>query len=88
METKSEKVVLNALERKIFDKLSQLRLEISKRENVNAFIIFHNSVLQQMVKEYPTSKEDMLKIKGIAETKFNEHGYMFLAMLNTTLFNI
>ena len=88
MDTKSEKDVLNALERKILEHLKVLRLVIAEEKNVDVFIIFHNSVLHQMVKDYPITKEDMLKIKGIAEKKYNKYGYKFLARLNEILFNI
>ncbi len=41
-------------------------------------MIFHDSVLKQLTKQRPKTKEEMLAIPGIADRKFEQYGEMFL----------
>ncbi|QRG67563.1 DNA helicase RecQ [Brevibacillus choshinensis] len=67
----------------LFDRLRQLRKEISQREGVPPYVIFHDSTLKEMSSLCPTDKSAMLKVKGVGESKFDKYGHLFLDCLQT-----
>jgi ATP-dependent DNA helicase RecQ len=58
--------------------LKDLRKEISKKEGVPPYIIFHDSTLKDMCRVLPESKAEMLKVSGVGEVKFSRYGQEFL----------
>ncbi len=62
----------------LFVILRTLRKEISKKENVPPYIIFHDSSLKEMCKYYPITEKAMLNISGVGEVKFNKYGQLFI----------
>ena len=65
----------------LFERLRQLRKEISQREGVPPYVIFHDSTLKEMSSLCPTDKSSMLQIKGVGESKFDKYGHLFLDCL-------
>lgn len=65
----------------LFEQLRALRKEISQREGVPPYVIFHDSTLKEMSSLCPTDKQAMLKIKGVGEAKFEKYGQPFLECL-------
>lgn len=65
----------------LFEQLRALRKEISQREGVPPYVIFHDSTLKEMSSLCPTDKEAMLQIKGVGEAKFDKYGHLFLECL-------
>ncbi|MED4569055.1 DNA helicase RecQ [Brevibacillus agri] len=65
----------------LFEQLRALRKEISQREGVPPYVIFHDSTLKEMSSLCPTDKQAMLKIKGVGEAKFEKYGQLFLECL-------
>ncbi|WP_309479560.1 DNA helicase RecQ [Brevibacillus agri] len=65
----------------LFEQLRALRKEISQREGVPPYVIFHDSTLKEMSSLCPTDKQAMLKIKGVGEAKFDKYGHLFLECL-------
>ena len=41
-------------------------------------MIFHDSVLKYLAKLKPQTKEEMLKIEGVGEKRFEKYGELFL----------
>lgn len=62
----------------LFVILRELRKEISEKENVPPYIIFHDSSLKEMCKYYPLKRKSMLNINGVGEVKFNKYGDLFI----------
>ncbi|ATD55331.1 DNA helicase RecQ [Clostridium chauvoei] len=62
---------------KLFEILKVLRLNISRKENLPPYIIFGDGTLREMSIKYPIQKEDMLKISGVGEGKYNKYGIYF-----------
>ena len=58
----------------IFEKLRKVRLKIARSENKPAFMIFSNRTLNQLVKENPQSKKELIEIKGIGRKKVKDYG--------------
>lgn len=62
----------------LFDALRGIRKEVSQREGVPPFMIFHDSTLREMSKYYPIDEQVMLNIKGVGEKKFEKYGLEFI----------
>lgn len=65
----------------LFERLRQLRKEISQHEGVPPFVIFHDSTLKELSRLCPDDKQAMLAVKGIGAAKFEKYGHQFLALL-------
>jgi hypothetical protein len=81
---KNEIELLNTKEinkRELFNKLKKLRLEISIKEKIAPFTVFTNKTLEDIVEKQPKTKEEMLKISGVGEIKFEKYGKEFLKII-------
>lgn len=65
----------------LFEQLRSLRKEISQREGVPPYVIFHDSTLREMSSLCPTDKQAMLQVKGVGEAKYEKYGELFLECL-------
>lgn len=66
------------INKKLLKALLDLRNNIAKKENIKAFQIFSNKTIDELVLIQPKTKDDMLKIFGIGEMKFEKYGEIFL----------
>ncbi|MFD2162466.1 DNA helicase RecQ [Paradesertivirga mongoliensis] len=69
----------------LFSRLKQIRLRFAAQEDVPAYIIFSDAVLQEMVKEKPLTQEEMLLISGVGEHKMYKYGQAFLDTISSFL---
>lgn len=65
----------------LFDLLRSVRKEISEREKVPPYVIFHDSTLKEMCKSFPVSRAAMLNVPGVGESKLNKYGDRFMAVI-------
>lgn len=65
----------------LFDLLRAIRKNISEKENLPPYVIFHDSTLREMSKYKPTDKISMLSVKGVGEAKFDKYGEEFLKII-------
>ncbi len=70
-----------AADNTLFEQLRNLRKEISQKEGVPPYIIFHDSTLQEMCERCPTDRMSMLSVKGVGQAKFNRYGELFLELI-------
>lgn len=63
----------------LFNALRALRLKLALKENVPAYIVFTNAVLQEMAAKRPTTMTEFLNVSGIGEYKAKQYGEAFLA---------
>ncbi|MBC2712523.1 MAG: DNA helicase RecQ [Desulfosarcina sp.] len=66
----------------LWEKLRQLRLDLSKALNVPPYVIFHDKTLKEMVGHRPTTRNEMLEISGIGQSKLERFGDQFLEIIN------
>lgn len=78
---KIDVIRLNPDETELFERLRKLRLEIAKKENFPPYVVFHDSVLKQFAKLKPETKEEMLRIEGVGEKRFEKYGNLFLTSI-------
>jgi len=71
----------------LFEKLRNLRKEISKSINKPAFIICTDKVLREVAKQEPADVDSLLSIKGIGNHFIEEYSSLFLneIELNTSI---
>ena len=65
-------------EESLFEKLRVLRTEIAREEKVPPYIVFSDKTLTHMCMVKPTTKQEMLKVSGVGEFKFEKYGERFL----------
>jgi len=65
----------------LYDLLSLKRKEIATEKKMPPYVIFHNTVLEELAYSMPTTKEKLLKIKGIGEKKFDNYGEAFINVI-------
>ena len=65
----------------LFDKLKAKRLEISQREGVPAYMIFHNNTLEFFTRLKPKTHTAAMKIRGVGGTKGAKWLPEFLAVI-------
>jgi ATP-dependent DNA helicase RecQ len=64
----------------IYERFKSLRKEIALSHEVPAYVIFGDKSLKELASKLPTTKEEMLRINGVGEVKFEKYGEMFLEL--------
>ncbi|MFZ0598508.1 MAG: DNA helicase RecQ [Flavobacterium sp.] len=67
-----------AAKNSLFEILRKLRYEISKDEEVPAYVIFSDAALRQMETLRPMSDEEFLAIDGVGKAKLEKYGSEFI----------
>ena len=47
--------------------MRELRLELAQEQGVPPYVIFHDSTLQEMARQRPSSRDEMRYISGVGE---------------------
>ncbi len=66
----------------LWSKLRQLRLDLARAADLPPYAIFHDRTLRLMVSIRPRTRDDLLAIHGIGETKADRYGVPFLEAIN------
>ena len=77
IETKQRKPKASSL----FDKLKQLRYEISQEEGIPAYLVFSDATLKEIERARPMSEEDLLAISGVGQRKLEVYGDQFIEVV-------
>lgn len=70
--------LLNSRGLELFERLRSLRIKIAKEEGMPPYIIFSDKTLVDLCIRTPKSREEMLKVSGVGENKFQRYGQAFL----------
>ena len=62
----------------LFERLRVLRLELAREAGLPPYIIFSDKTLIDMCVRLPMKKEEMLKVSGVGEVKFERYGEQFI----------
>lgn len=76
----SEKLLEN-FDDDLFEKLRELRYNLSQEKGIAPFMVFHDSTLREMASYFPKDQSSMLMIKGVGEKKFESYGEDFLELI-------
>ena len=69
----------------LFERLRALRKKLADERSVPAYIVFGDTTLRSMAREYPATEDALTTIPGIGEKKLAEFGPAFLAEINAYL---
>ncbi|HVT27546.1 MAG TPA: DNA helicase RecQ [Lacipirellulaceae bacterium] len=69
------------VDRELFDSLRQLRREEAAKRNVPAYIVLSDATLRDMARQRPSTKENLLKVRGVGEKKAADFGQQFVEHL-------
>ncbi|MEO6760928.1 MAG: HRDC domain-containing protein [Candidatus Saccharimonadales bacterium] len=67
----------------LFEKLRIWRIKQAKQEKVSAFIIAHNSLLEELARRKPQTAQALMGVKGFGPNKLEKYGPEILAILNS-----
>ncbi len=63
------------------DALRQLRTRLAEEQGVPPYVIFHDSVLDDLAGYRPTCDSDFLAIHGVGQSKLEKYGEQFMAII-------
>jgi ATP-dependent DNA helicase RecQ len=67
-----------ACDEALFEKLRQLRRELADSLGVPAYIVFGDTTLRQMARDYPTNENELRDVTGVGERKLEQFGAQFM----------
>jgi len=70
----SDRVKLNKQEMELYERLRTWRLGISRNLKIPAYIVLHNTSLNQIALQRPGTKDELLSIWGISPRKLEKYG--------------
>ena len=62
----------------LFEALRQLRLDISKKNKVPPYVVFHDRTLKEIASKKPVSLKEMAGLYGVGDTKLKKFGQLFV----------
>ncbi|MCE2404233.1 MAG: DNA helicase RecQ [Dehalococcoidia bacterium] len=65
----------------LFQKLRVLRKELADTLGVPAFFVFSDATLRQLASNMPGDRDQMLKVKGVGDSKLRQFGDRFLSVI-------
>lgn len=65
------------IENELYERLVELRIKIARENNIAPYMVFGDATLNNMARTYATSKEEMLKISGVGEIKYERYAKLF-----------
>ncbi|MFD1315231.1 BT4734/BF3469 family protein [Namhaeicola litoreus] len=80
--TDQQEIPKITVKRDLYSDLKKMRLEMARAEKKPAFVIFSNKVLDQLVKNVPKTKNELIRINGISKLKVKEFGDSILKVIN------
>jgi ATP-dependent DNA helicase RecQ len=62
----------------LFEQLRELRKELASQKKLPPYLIFSDASLKEMCRHLPKNKEELERIKGVGEKKYEQYGEIFL----------
>ncbi len=66
----------------LFEQLRAVRLALAKQHHVPPYVICTDATLNDMIRRRPVTKEGLLSVSGMGETKVRRYGDAFLSVLS------
>ncbi len=76
------------MDKKLLQKLKDWRKVVARNEGIELFRVLPNKTLEDIAMTKPSTKEELLSIKGIKDKKFEKYGKDILALVNKNGKNI
>jgi len=68
----------------MFLRLRQWRLDRAKEDKVSAFIVAHNTLLEELARRKPQTAQALLGVKGFGQNKLDKYGSELLEILTSS----
>lgn len=68
----------------LFEVLRELRTDLASEAGVPPYVVFSDSTLKEMSRIRPSSRLEMLQIKGVGQSKLDKYGEAFLSRIKNT----
>ncbi|RBS70676.1 DNA helicase RecQ [Enterococcus faecium] len=72
----------------LFEVLRELRTDLASEAGVPPYVVFSDSTLKEMSRIRPSSKLEMLQIKGVGQSKLDKYGEAFLSRIKNADSNV
>jgi ATP-dependent DNA helicase RecQ len=69
------------VDRKLFDRLRKMRLELARRNNIPAYVVFGDVTLRELARKRPITPEALLGVSGVGLKKLDQYGEMILEVI-------
>ena len=69
-------------EMEIYKELKAYRLEMSRKENIQPYIIYNNKQLEDLIQKMPRTIEQLQKVSGFGEVKTSKYGKDIITILS------
>ncbi|WP_394234132.1 HRDC domain-containing protein [Niallia oryzisoli] len=66
----------------LYNDLKNYRLQKSREEDIKAYMVFTNEMLDALIENRPKSRDELLKIKGLGNKKIEKYGEDILSIIN------
>lgn len=77
---KKKEQILDSDANENFHEFKKLRLEISLKNEIPAYIVFSDKTLLEFADTLPQTKQEMLNVHGVGEVKYERYGEEFLTL--------
>ncbi|MDX2303987.1 MAG: DNA helicase RecQ [Microscillaceae bacterium] len=78
IEKSQEKPKTQVFKEELFEELRKIRLDIARDGNIPPYVVFSDATLQEMSEKRPTIEEEIKKISGVGEKKYQLYGQIFI----------
>ncbi|MET2059892.1 DNA helicase RecQ [Enterococcus faecium] len=72
----------------LFEVLRELRTDLASEAGVPPYVVFSDSTLKEMSRIRPSSRLEMLQIKGVGQSKLDKYGEVFLSRIKNADSNV
>lgn len=72
----------------LFEVLRELRTDLASEAGVPPYVVFSDSTLKEMSRIRPSSRLEMLQIKGVGQSKLDKYGEAFLSRIKNADSNV
>jgi ATP-dependent DNA helicase RecQ len=73
------------VDRKLFERLRKMRLDLARRNNIPAYVVFGDVTLRDLARKRPATPEALLGVSGIGLKKLDQYGEMILEIIREHL---
>ncbi|MGS2718730.1 DNA helicase RecQ [Eionea flava] len=79
----STKDLLDGVKLELWTLLRECRLDLAQAKGVPPYVVFHDSVLMQMVEEMPLTEQHFSQMNGVGQKKCDQYAAAFMSVLST-----
>ena len=83
-----ERRPMNEDEKNLFESLRALRMSIAQERGVPPYVVFNDSTLREMTLDKPSSRHELLAIRGVGQKKLDDFGTDFLQAIEHHLISV